>query len=58
MVSHGKDAPVSDLLPMFVRKFDLDRRFFKVLFDEHGQMLPEDRRRVNPAWPAWRDSEI
>ena len=49
---------MSDLLPMFVRKFDLDRRFFKVLFDEHGQMLPEDRRRVNPAWPAWRDSEI
>jgi hypothetical protein len=55
---HGKDAPVSDLVPMVVRKFDLDRRSFKVLFDEHGQMLPEDRRRVNPAWPAWRDSEI
>jgi len=42
---------------MFVRKFDLDRRSFKVLFDEHEQMLPENRRRVNPAWPAWRDSE-
>ena len=43
---------------MFVRKFDLDLRSFKVLFDEHEQMLPENRRRVNPAWRAWRDSEI
>jgi hypothetical protein len=29
-----------------VRKFDLNGRSVRVLFDEHEQMLPEDRRRV------------
>src|SRR5271157_98909 len=50
--------PISDWMPMVVRMFDLGRRSVEVLFDEHEQMLPENLRRVNPAWPAWRDSEI
>ena len=47
MIFHGKDAPVPDWVPMVVRKFDLNRRSVRVLFDEHERMLPEDRRRVN-----------
>jgi hypothetical protein len=32
---------------MVVRKFDLNVRSVKVVFDEHEQMLPEDRMRVS-----------
>jgi hypothetical protein len=32
---------------MVVRKFDLNRRFVRVLFDEHERMPPEDRSRMN-----------
>jgi hypothetical protein len=46
LIFHGKDAPVTDWVPMVVRKFDLDRRKVKVTFDEHERMLPEDRRKV------------
>ena len=49
MIFHGKDAPVLDWVPIVVRKFDLDRRSVRVLFDEHERMLPEDRSRVNEA---------
>jgi hypothetical protein len=34
---------------MVVKKFDLNRRSVKVLFDEHERMLPEDRIRVRDA---------
>jgi hypothetical protein len=47
MIFHGNDSPVPDWVPMVVRKFDLNRRSVKVLFDEHERMLPEDRSRVN-----------
>jgi hypothetical protein len=47
MVFQGGDAPVPDWVPMVMRKFDLNRRSVKVLFDEHERMLPEDRSRVN-----------
>jgi hypothetical protein len=47
MIFHGNDAPVSDWVPMVVRKFDLNRRSVRVLFDEHERMLAEDRSMVN-----------
>jgi hypothetical protein len=47
VIFHGKDAPVADWLPMVVRKFDLDRRMVKIAFDEHEQMIPEDRMKVS-----------
>jgi hypothetical protein len=47
MIFQGNDAPVSDWIPMVVRKFDLNRRFVKVCFDEHERMLPDDCSRVN-----------
>jgi hypothetical protein len=47
MIFHGNDSPVPDWVPMVVRKFDLNRRSVRVLFDEHERMLPEDRSRVN-----------
>ena len=46
MIFHGKDAPVTDWVPMVIRKFDLDRHRVKVTFDEHERMLPEDRSKV------------
>jgi hypothetical protein len=49
MILHGNNSPVPDWVPMVVRKFDLNRRSVKVLFDEHERMLPEDRRLVNEA---------
>jgi hypothetical protein len=49
MIFHGDDSPVPAWVPMVVRKFDLNRRSVKVLFDEHERMLPEDRRLVNEA---------
>jgi hypothetical protein len=47
MIFHGNDAPVQDWVPTVVRKFDLNRRSVRVLFDEHERMLAEDRSRVN-----------
>jgi hypothetical protein len=49
MIFHGKDAPVPDWVPMVVRRFNLNRRSARVLFDEHERMLPEDRMRVHEA---------
>ena len=43
---HGKDAPVSDWLARVIRRFDLDRRSVRVVYDEHERMLPLDRRLV------------
>ena len=48
-IFHGKDSPVPDWVPMVVRKFDLNRRSVKVIFDDHEQMLAENRMRVNEA---------
>jgi hypothetical protein len=47
MLFHGKDAPVEHWIPMVVRKFDLKARSVKVVFDEHEQMIPEDRMKVS-----------
>jgi hypothetical protein len=47
MIFHGNDSPVPTWVPMVVRKFDLNRRFVRVLFDEHERMPPEDRSRMN-----------
>ena len=44
LVLHGKDAPVSDWLARVIRRFDLDRRSVRVLYDEHERMLPADLR--------------
>jgi hypothetical protein len=43
---HGKDAPVSDWLARVIRRFDLDRRSVRVVYDEHERILPPDRRLV------------
>ena len=43
---HGKDAPVSDWLARVIRRFHLDRRSVRAVFDEHERMLPSDRRLV------------
>ena len=43
---HGKDAPFSDWLARVIRRFDLDRRSVRVVYDEHERMLPSDRRLV------------
>ena len=57
MIFHGKDSPVSDWVPMVVRKFDLNRRSVRVLFDEHERMLPEDRRYFNEIFRIDVDTE-
>jgi hypothetical protein len=49
MLFHGNDSPVPDWVPMVVRKFDLNRRSVRVLFDEHERMHAEDRMRVKYA---------
>jgi hypothetical protein len=49
LILHGKDAPVSDWLARVIRRFDLDRRSVRAVFDEHERMLPADRRLVAEA---------
>ena len=46
LILHGRDAPVSDWLARVIRRFDLDRRSVRVVYDEHERMLPSDRRLV------------
>ena len=37
---------MQDWLPMVLRKFDLERRLIKVLFDEHEVTFTSDRLKV------------
>jgi hypothetical protein len=46
LILHGRDAPVKEWLPIVLRKFDLERRSVKVLFDEHEVMFTSDRLKV------------
>jgi hypothetical protein len=47
LVFHGDNAPVGDWLPRVIRRFDIDRRSVRAVFDEHETRLPEDRGKVN-----------
>jgi len=47
LVCHGNDAPVADWLELVIRKFDLDGRSVRDVFDEHERTLREDRAKVN-----------
>jgi hypothetical protein len=46
LILHGRDAPVKEWLPIVLRKFDLERRSVKVLFDEHEVTFTSDRLKV------------
>jgi len=46
LILHGDDSPCPDWLERLVLAFRLNRRSVKVLFDEHGRTMAEDRRRV------------
>jgi hypothetical protein len=46
LILHGNDAPVSGWRDKVIRRFDLDRRSTKVVYDEHETMLVGDRARV------------
>lgn len=49
LILHGADSPTSDWLERVIRRFDLDRRSVKVLFDEHETMMAADQKRVMTA---------
>jgi hypothetical protein len=50
LVLHGRDAPRTDWQESVMRRFDLDPRSVRVLYDEHETMLAEDRRQVEAAF--------
>ncbi|MGO9468572.1 MAG: hypothetical protein ACLQVF_30955 [Isosphaeraceae bacterium] len=47
LVCHGNDAPAADWLQRVIRKFDLDGRSVRAVFDEHERTLREGRAKVN-----------
>jgi len=47
LVCHGNDAPVADWLQRVIRKFDLDGRSVRAVFDEHERTLSEDLAKLN-----------
>ena len=49
LILHGADSPPSDWLEQVIRRFGLERRSVKVLFDEHETMMAEDQNRVMSA---------
>jgi len=49
LILHGRDAPRPHWQERVIRRFDLDRRSVKTLFDEHETMFAEDHRLVMSA---------
>jgi len=46
LILHGNDSPITRWQDKVIRRFDLDRRSIKVVYDEHETMLGEDRAKV------------
>jgi hypothetical protein len=46
LILHGNDAPISGWLDEVVRRFNLDSRSIKSLYDEHETMLAGDRMKL------------
>ena len=46
LILHGNDSPISDWKPQVIRRFNLQGRRIRTLFDEHEQTLPGDVKAV------------
>jgi hypothetical protein len=49
LVLHGNDAPVANWRDRVLRRFDIDLRSVKFVYDEHETRLGEDSRKVMEA---------